>query len=352
MQNSSKSAFITGITGQDGWYLAHNLLAKGYRVHGIARHLRPGRHCVPFDSRIELMRACLTDPGQIKAALLHSRPDEIYNLAAFSRTYASRAFPEAVFAVNGLGAVSIFDLARDICPGAKIFQASSSEMFGKPPRQPQNEATPFNPLNPYAEAKIYAHAAAADYRNRHGQFIACGILFNHESERSAQDFALQKIAHGAACARLGLRESPLKNELGMPMVSDGRLHMGNLTAARDWGYARDYVEAMWKVLQHDTPDDFVIGTGHSRDLETICEIAYRSVNLDWRNHVQTDTGLLRPVDAGRTQADTGKIAGLLGWQAETSMAVMLGNMIDAQTSILAAELNLSISDIPARQTCA
>lgn len=177
-------------------------------------------------------------------------------------------------------------------------------------------------------------------------------MFNHESERSAQDFALQKIAHGAACARLGLRESPLKNELGMPMVSDGRLHMGNLTAARDWGYARDYVEAMWKVLQHDTPDDFAIGTGHSYTLETVCEIAYRSVGLDWRDHVQSNSGLLRQVDAGRTQADAGKIAGLLGWRPETSMAAMLSNMIDAQTNFLAAELNISATDIPAHQTCA
>ena len=336
---------MAGITGQDGWYLSQNLLAKGYQVHGIARHVESSKGCTPFDSRINLIDADLCKSDQVEAALQNICPDEIYNLAAFSRTYASIACPDEVFAVNARGAVILFDLARDICPNARIFQASSSEMFGKPSGQPQNENTPFNPLNPYAESKIYAHSAATEYRKHYGQFIACGILFNHESERSAQHFAIQKIAHGAACARLGLHESPLKNELNMPIVSDGKLHMGNLMASRDWGYAKDYVEAMWTILQHDTAEDFVIGTGNSFTLERICEIAYLAVGKHWQDHVQSDSGLLRNVDAGRTQADPNKIKKLLQWRAITPIEVIIKNMINAQIAKLSTELGGSVAHL-------
>lgn len=335
-----KTALITGVTGQDGYFLSKYLLDKGYRVVGMARHIDAQLSPESAGRRVELIRGDLTQAAQVAAVLELVQPHEIYNLAAFSKPYASRGCPDAVMAINGHGARSLFNLARAICPHARIFQASSSEMFGKPSAHQQNEQSLLAALNPYAAAKIHAHRVADDFRARYGQFIACGILFSHESELRSRYYAVQKIAHGAACVRLGLRESPFKNEIGRPIVIDAKLHMGNLNVSRDWGYAGDYVEAIWKIMQHPAADDFIIGTGIPHTLKCLCKMAYGIVGRHWQDYVVSDSDLCRGAEAHKILADPAKIAATLGWQASTSMHAMLAKMIDRQAAELLTALAL------------
>jgi GDPmannose 4,6-dehydratase len=327
-----KRALITGITGQDGSFLAEFLLEKGYEVFGLARHeswIRP--HCAShLAGRVTVLFGDMSEGVDIASALQETRPDEIYNLASQSRPGESWARAPETLMINGMGAIRLFDAVRHACPKARVYHASSSEMFGGACSGPQNEDTPFHPANPYAAAKVYAHHMVRICRGSYGLFISSGILFNHESERRPLHFVTQKIAYGAACAALGIRDSRDLNELGHPIVTDGKLALGNLEIARDWGHASDFVRAMWLMLQQDKADDFVVGTGKLHTLRDLCQAAYGRVGLDWTNYVVSDPGLVRPLETGQTLADASKARRILNWEPTISFEEMVGKMVDAQ----------------------
>jgi len=331
-----KRALITGITGQDGSFLAEFLLARGYTVCGLARReswFRPN-NASHLAGRVEILFGDMTEGIDIASAVQDARPDEIYNLASQSRPGESWARAPETLMINGMAAIRLFETVRHACPGAKVYHASSSEMFGRTTEVPQDEGTPFNPQNPYAAAKVYAHQMARIYRESYGMFIATGILFNHESERRPLHFVTQKIAYGAACAALGIGDSPELNERGRPIVEHGRLALGNLEVARDWGHARDFVRAMWLILQQAEADDFVVGTGIVHTLRDLCDAAYAHVGLDWREHVVSDPALVRPLETGRTVANPARARARLGWEPEIGFGQMVHGMVDAQLARL------------------
>jgi GDPmannose 4,6-dehydratase len=241
--------------------------------------------------------------------------------------------PETLL-VNGLGTLRLLEAVRHQSPKARVYQASSSEMFGQARQSPQNEDTPFNPVNPYAAAKIYAHQMARIYRGSYGLHIACGILFNHESERRPLHFVTQKVAYGAACAALDIADSPDLNEMGRPIVQGGKLALGNLEISRDWGYAGDFVRAMWMMVQQDKPDEFVIGTGKLHTLRDLCETAYRSVGRDWAQSIVSDPDLVRPLESFQTLADPSKAERVLGWRPTVGFEKMVEKMVAAQLARL------------------
>lgn len=328
----TRTALITGITGQDGSFLAEYLLGLNYRVVGFARRdswlaPNPARH---LDGRIDVHFGDMAEGLDIASAVRASAPDEIYNLASQSRPGESWSRAPETLLVNGLAAIRLFEAVRHTRPQCRVYHASSSEMFGQALVSPQNETTPFHPVNPYAAAKIYAHQMARIYRDSYGLYIACGILFNHESERRPLHFLTQKVAYGAACAALDIRNSPDFNERGRPIVENGLLALGNLEIARDWGYAGDFVRAMWAMLQQDTPGDFVIGTGKLHTLRQLCEAAYRSVGRDWADCVISDPALVRPLEAGQTLADPSRANAVLGWAPTVDFHEMVGRMVQAQ----------------------
>jgi GDPmannose 4,6-dehydratase len=327
-----KKAFITGITGQDGSFLAEWLLEKRYRVFGLARReswYRPN-NASHLSGRIDVLFGDMSEGVDIASAIQDAKPNEIYNLASQSRPSESWARAPETLLVNALGAIRLFEAVRHNCPECRVYQASSSEMFGQVSISPQNEHTPFNPVNPYAAAKVYAHQMAKIYRESYGIYIASGLLFNHESERRPLHFLTQKVAYGAACAALGISDSPDLNEMGSPIVHHGKLALGDLEIARDWGYAGDFVRAMWLILQQERPDDFVIGTGQLHTLRDLCETAYGSVNRDWRKSVVSDPALVRPLESGQTLADSSKAREHLGWKPTISFDEMVRKMVAAQ----------------------
>ncbi|MBN9421766.1 MAG: GDP-mannose 4,6-dehydratase [Candidatus Accumulibacter sp. 66-26] len=327
-----KRALITGITGQDGSFLAEWLLEKGYRVFGLARReswYRPNS-ASHLAGRIEVLFGDMSEGVDIASAIQDAKPDEIYNLASQSRPGESWARAPETLQVNGLGAIRLFEAVRHNCPACRVYHASSSEMFGQAAVSPQNEQTPFNPVNPYAAAKVYAHQMAKIYRESYGLYIATGILFNHESERRPLHFLTQKVAYGAACAALGISDSLDINEMGRPIVQHGKLALGNLEIARDWGYARDFVRAMWLMLQQESAGDFVIGTGELHTLRDLCEIAYRCVDKDWRESVLSDPALVRPLESGQTLADASKARKQLEWRPTVSFEEMVKKMVSEQ----------------------
>ncbi len=331
-----KRALITGITGQDGSFLAEFLLARGYAVYGLARRESWFRanNASHLAGRVEILFGDMTEGIDIASAVQDARPDEIYNLASQSRPGESWARAPETLMINGMAAIRLFETVRHACPAARVYHASSSEMFGRTTGVAQDEDTPFNPQNPYAAAKVYAHQMARIYRESYGMFIATGILFNHESERRPLHFVTQKIAYGAACAALGIGDSPDLNERGRPIVEQGRLALGNLEVARDWGHARDFVRAMWLILQQGTADDFVVGTGIVHTLRDLCDAAYAHVGLDWRAHVVSDPALVRPLETGRTVANPARARARLGWEPEIGFAQMVHGMVDAQLARL------------------
>jgi GDPmannose 4,6-dehydratase len=332
-------ALITGITGQDGVLLAGNLLERGYEVIGFGRRAsmlaRTDLH--PLFQRIKVFHGDAADSVDLADALLQHQPDELYNLAAQSAPGASWAQSLETGDITAMGAHRLFEAVRRFAPGCRVYHASSSEMFGAVLESPQNESTPFNPANPYAAAKVYAHQIAHIYRRSYGLFIACGILFNHESPLRRINFLTQKVAYGAACARLGIASSRLLNEEGEPIVSDGKVALGNLDASRDWGHARDYVEAMRRMTRHPTAEDFVIGTGTLRTVRDLCETAYGYVGKDWRDCVRTDPRFLRPSETGPTVADASKAHRELGWAPTIAFETMIAEMVDAQIAALQAD---------------
>lgn len=333
-----KKAFITGITGQDGSFMAEFLLKKNYQIFGFARHDSWLKCQLPNELKqhIQIIYGDMSNGVDIVNALSQSMPDEIYNLASQSRPSESWNRAAETLLINGTGATLLFDAVRVMCPKAKVYHASSSEMFGRVSESPQHELTPFDPVSPYAASKLYAHHMARIYRDSYGLFIASGILFNHESERRPLHFVTQKVAHGAACAALNIDESPFINERGLPIVQHGQLALGNLEISRDWGYAQDFVRAMWLILQQNIADDFVIGTGKLHTLKELCEIAYQFVGKDWREHVISDPALTRPLDAHQTVANADKAARILDWQPTISFREMIHNMVKAQIHLLRA----------------
>lgn len=336
-----KKALITGITGQDGSFLAELLLAKGYRVFGLARRESWYRanNASHLTGQIEILFGDMSEGVDIASAIQNAKPDEIYNLASQSRPGESWARASETLMVNGLGAIRLFEAVRHHCPACRVYNASSSEMFGRISGAPQNEQTPFDPVNPYAAAKVYAHQMAKIYRESYGLYIANGLLFNHESERRPLHFLTQKVAYGAACATLGISDSPDLNEMGWPIVLHGKLALGNLEIARDWGYAGDFVRAMWLILQQERPDDFVIGTGKLHTLKDLCETAYRCVDRCWHDNVVSDQALVRPQESGQTLADPSKARRQLGWEPTVSFDEMVKRMVAAQILRLKSAAN-------------
>jgi GDPmannose 4,6-dehydratase len=312
-----KTALITGITGQDGFFLAKYLLKKNY-----------------LDGVEHVFYGDISNKEDITTTLTEVMPNEIYNLASQSSPGQSWFNAPQTLNVNGMGALHLFEAARTICPKTKIYQASSSEMFGQAKTSLQNEETELNPANPYAASKALAHHLVGIYRKSYGLFISSGILFNHESERRPLHFVTQKIAYGAACAALGILNSPHNNERGIPIVAQGKLGLGNFEVARDWGYAPDFVRAMWLMLQHDTADDFVIGTGKLHTLRELCEVTYKYVNKDWKEHVISDPELVRPLETIQTVADISKAQRILKWAPSIGFHEMIKKLVDAQINRL------------------
>jgi GDPmannose 4,6-dehydratase len=332
-----KRALITGMSGQDGSFLAEFLLERGYDVFGLVRRESWFRQnsASHLADKVHVLFGDMGEGTDIAAALQDAKPDEIYNLASQSRPGESWGRASETLMINGLGAVRLFEAVRHTCPDARVYHASSSEMFGHTKDVPQTEETPFNPANPYAAAKVYAHNMMRIYRESYGLFIASGILFNHESERRPLHFVTQKIAYGAACAALGIQNSPELNELGHPIVSDGRLSLGNLDVSRDWGHAADFVRAMWAMLQQDQAGDYVVGTGKLHTLRQLCDAAYGRVGLKWQEHVVTDQELVRPAETGQTLADASKARKVLRWAPTISFEQMVAKMVDSQIARLA-----------------
>ncbi|WP_233862482.1 GDP-mannose 4,6-dehydratase [Paraburkholderia adhaesiva] len=331
-----KRALITGITGQDGSLLAEFLLERDYKVFGFARReswIRPNNASHLAD-KVTVLFGDMSEGVDIVTALQDSKPHEIYNLASQSRPGESWDRAPETLMINGMGAIRLFEAVRHTCPDARVYHASSSEMFGSAKTIPQNEDTAFNPANPYAAAKVYAHQMVRICRESYGLFISSGILFNHESERRPLHFVTQKIAYGAACAALGIKDSQDLNERGHPIVEQGRLALGNLDVARDWGHASDFVRAMWLMLQQDKPDDFVVGTGKLHTLRDLCKVAYEGVGLNWADHVVSDPELVRPLETGQTLADASKARRILHWEPTISFEDMVKTMVEAQVERL------------------
>ena len=311
-----RKALITGITGQDGSYLAELLLEKGYKVYGVARrtsHYAFERIAHLLD-RIEMTQADLLDQGSIDDLIRSVKPDEVYNLAAQSFVAASWAQPILTGEVTGLGATRVLEAIRRHKPDTRFYQASSSEMFGKAEEVPQDEATPFHPRSPYAVAKVYAHFITINYRESYDLFAVSGILFNHESPRRGLEFVTRKVTHAVARIKLGLQP---------------RLDLGDMDAKRDWGFAGDYVEAMWRMLQQSKPDNFVIATGHTHSVRRWVEAAFAAAELDWKKYVRQDPKLMRPADVPILHGDCSRAAKALKWKPKISFHGLVDMMVKA-----------------------
>ncbi len=318
-------ALITGVGGQDGSLLARLLLDEGYEVAGVVRR-EPEAYAESLGdlvTRIELVRADLLRHDSLLEALRETRPTEVYNLAAPS--FVPRSWDEPIVTAEfaAVGATSMLEAIRQVDPGIRFYQASSSEIFGEPRETPQTEETAPSPLTPYGVAKAYAHFIAASYRKRYGMFTCCGILYNHESPLRPVQFLPRKVARAAAAISLGL---------------DDELVLGDLTARRDWGYAGDYVRAMWLMLQHSEPGDYVVATGVSHSVEELVDRAFAAVGLDWRDHVRSDTSLYRgAAELHDLVGDASKARTVLGWEPEVSFEELVRLLVDADRQRLEAD---------------
>ena len=322
----SKRAVVTGITGQDGSYLAELLLARGYEVVGVTRRLSAPNHwrIRHLLGRIELRPADLLDQLSLIRLVAEVRPHEVYNLAAMSFVPASWDQPLLTGEYNAQGVTRVLEAVRQVDTSIRIYQASSSEMFGKVRETPQTELTPFHPRSPYGVSKVFAHHVTVNYRESHDLFAVSGILFNHESPRRGLEFVTRKVTDGAARIKLGLAET---------------LPLGNLDARRDWGFAGDYVRAMWMMLQQDRPDDYVIATGTSRSVRELAGVAFAHAGLDWREHVRADPALLRPAEVDHLVGNAEKAEAELGWRPSVRFEELVRMMVDADVERL--------SDVPA-----
>jgi len=310
------TALITGVTGQDGSYLAELLLAKGYRVVGVVRRTSHDsyeriQHLV---GKMEIVPADLLDQHSLQAVVRAARPDEVYNLAAQSFVPTSWTQPVLTGEFTALGVTRLLDAIRLEKPDARFYQASSSEMFGKVRETPQRETTPFHPRSPYGVAKVYGHHITVNYRESYGMFAVSGILFNHESPRRGLEFVTRRITHGVARIKLG---------------QAAELKLGNLDARRDWGFAGDYVDAMWRMLQQPAPEDYVVGTGVQHSVRNCCEVAFAHVGLEWNRYVKHDQALDRPAEVETLLADPSKARATLGWCRTVEFEGLIRMMVDA-----------------------
>ena len=309
-------ALITGITGQDGSYLAELLLDKGYQVYGMVRRSSTetiGR-IEHIKDRITFLQADLLDQASLTKALEEAAPDEIYNLAAQSFVPTSWSQPVLTGQITGMGVTRMLEAVRQVAPKTRFYQASSSEMFGQVREVPQSEMTPFHPRSPYAVAKTYGHHITVNYRESYGLFTASGILFNHESPRRGLEFVTRKITDGVARIKLGLADE---------------LRLGNLDSQRDWGFAGDYVKAMWLMMQHDVPENFVISTGKTHSIKDFLDIAFGHLDLDWNDYVKKDPRFLRPAEVDQLIGDSSKAKKVLGWEPEVDFKSLVIMMVDA-----------------------
>jgi GDPmannose 4,6-dehydratase len=315
-ESLGRRALITGITGQDGSYLAEFLLEKGYTVFGMVRRASKDNfeRLEPFRRRVELRQADLLDQLSLIRLLEESRPHEVYNLAAQSFVPSSWSQPVLTAEFTALGVTRVLDAIRLVDPGIRFYQASSSEMFGKVRETPQNELTPFHPRSPYGVAKVYGHSITVNYRESYGLFACSGILFNHESPRRGLEFVTRKVTDGVARIKCGL---------------DQELRLGNLDARRDWGFAGDYVQAMWLMLQQDEPDDYVVATGESHSVQDLVELAFSHVGLDWHEYVVIDAMLKRPAEVDRLLGNAAKAREKLGWAPKTRFPELVQMMVEA-----------------------
>jgi GDPmannose 4,6-dehydratase len=312
-----KKAIITGITGQDGSYLAEWLLEKGYEVHGLVRRASTEtfERIVHLTGRVTLHQADLLDQLSIIEVLREVKPHEVYNLAAMSFVPTSWKQPVLTGEFTAIGVTRVLEAIRLLDPrGIRFYQASSSEMFGKVREVPQSENTPFYPRSPYGVAKAYGHFITVNYRESYGMYCCSGILFNHESERRGKEFVTRKVTDGVARIKLGLAKE---------------LRLGNLDARRDWGFAGDYVKAMWLMLQQDQPDDYVVATGETHSVQELVEAAFRCVDLDWRRHVVQDPALVRPAEVDLLIGDPSKARRVLGWQPQVGFRELVRRMVTA-----------------------
>ena len=327
----AKRALITGITGQDGSYLAELLLGKGYEVHGVIRRsssfnteridpIYKDRH--DKGARLFLHYGDLSDPSSLIKILGETQPEEIYNLAAQSHVRVSFDIPEFTGDVTAIGTVRLLDAMRQVTPKARFYQASSSEMYGLVQAVPQNEITPFYPRSPYAAAKVYSHWITVNYRESYGLHASSGILFNHESPRRGETFVTRKITRAVARIKAGLQD---------------KVYLGNLEAKRDWGYAPEYVEAMWRMLQQDKPDDYVVATGETHTVQEFLEVAFARAGLDSKKHVAFDKRYLRPAEVDLLIGDASKAKKKLGWEPKVKFKQLAEIMVDADIQLLAEE---------------
>jgi GDPmannose 4,6-dehydratase len=312
----AKRALITGITGQDGSYLAELLLEKGYEVHGMVRRSSEEKfeRIAHLKERIKLHQGDLLDQFSLAALLKQVEPQEVYNLAAQSFVPTSWSQPILTGEFTALGVTKMLEAVRHTTPKARFYQASSSEMFGKVQEVPQTEATPYYPRSPYGVAKVYGHHITVNYRESFGLFAVSGILFNHESPRRGLEFVTRKVTHAAARIKMGLQE---------------RLPMGNLEAQRDWGFAGDYVDAMWRMLQNDDPDDYVIATNETHTVRELVEVAFGRVGLDWQKHVFVDPAFVRPAEVDLLIGNPAKAKRKLGWEPKVRFKQLIEMMVDA-----------------------
>jgi GDPmannose 4,6-dehydratase len=316
---TERAALITGITGQDGSYLADLLLEKGYRVVGMTRRssTAASERIDHLAGRIELLQGDLLDEASLVSALKDAQPQEVYNLAAQSFVPTSWNQPVLTGEFTGLGVTRMLEAVRQVDPSIRFYQASSSEMFGKVREVPQTELTPFHPRSPYGVAKAYGHFLTVNYRESYDLYAVSGILFNHESPRRGETFVTRKITRAIAHIQAGLQD---------------KLYLGNLDASRDWGYAKEYVEAMWLMLQQDQPDDYVIATGIVHSVREMCRIAFARVGLDYERYVRADPALLRPAEIDHLRGDATKARTVLGWEPSVGFEDLINMMVDADVA--------------------
>jgi GDPmannose 4,6-dehydratase len=329
MSSAERRALITGVTGQDGSYLAELLLEKGYDVHGMVRRASTEtfQRLAHIRDDITLHTGDLLDQRSLGDVMREVQPHEIYNLAAMSFVAASWNQPVLTADFTGVGVTRMLEAMREVAPAARLYQASSSEMFGKVLEVPQNERTPFYPRSPYGVAKVYGHFITVNYRESYDLFACSGILFNHESPRRGLEFVTRKVTHGAAAIKLGLEDE---------------LALGNLDAQRDWGYAKDYVEAMWLMLQQEEPEDYVIATGEAHSVRELVEVAFGHLDLDPDQYVRTDERFMRPAEVDHLIGDYSKASEKLGWEPRTSFEELIKLMVDS-------DLELLRSGVPTKQ---
>jgi GDPmannose 4,6-dehydratase len=323
-----KRALITGVSGQDGSYLAELLIAKGYEVWGMVRR-SPTERFTNLDAvrdRVQLIQGDMLDQMTLLDAVSQARPHELYNLAATSFVPASWRQPVMTAQFTAVGVTSMLEAIRIVDPQIRIYQASSSEIFGATTQSPQSETTPFHPHNPYGVAKLYAHLMIASYRERYGMHATSGIVYNHESPRRPPEFVTRKVTRAAAAIKLGRQRE---------------LRLGDLSATRDWGHARDYVEAMWLALQQDEGDEYVVASGVSRSVGELVATAFDAVGLDWEDHVVVDPDFVRPPDPVPLVGDPAKAKARLGWECRTSFEEMIGEMVEADLASLQRDTAVS-----------